>query len=243
MSLVKIPFILAASYGYHRCMSPPNKAPPKQEQYFPKTGFARLWEVGMRSVLSIGNILDAAQCLLAAIECIAICSAMYPNSTLAQISAPYLASSHPTTSTFTKPNASFIIAFLFAISGYAFRVYSFHVLGKMFTFELTTQRDHRLVTVGPYSIVRHPSYTGGMVGFFGHAATVLGSQTWIRESGFLGTPFGAVLAGFWVFGMCALFSFTVVRAASEDEMMRAAFKEDWEEWAARVPYRLFPGVY
>lgn len=29
----------------------------------------------------------------------------------------------------------------------------------------------------------------------------------------------------------------------EDEYLRKVFKEEWEQWARKVPYRLLPGVY
>ena len=33
-------------------------------------------------------------------------------------------------------------------------------MGRMFTFEMSIRRDHKLVTSGPYGVVRHPGYTG-----------------------------------------------------------------------------------
>ena len=36
----------------------------------------------------------------------------------------------------------------------------YRALGTMFTFEMSIRKDHMLVTSGPYSIVRHPGYTG-----------------------------------------------------------------------------------
>lgn len=113
----------------------------------------------------------------------------------------------------------------------------------MFTFELSKQRDHRLVTDGPYSIVRHPSYIGGIIGFFGHAGCALGSHSWLRQSGVLGTIGGILFVGFWILGMSALLTLLMVRVRGEDDMMHAAFGDEWEKWAERVRYRLIPGVY
>lgn len=36
----------------------------------------------------------------------------------------------------------------------------YHALGHMFTFEMCIRKDHRLVTNGPYAVVRHPGYVG-----------------------------------------------------------------------------------
>jgi protein-S-isoprenylcysteine O-methyltransferase Ste14 len=33
------------------------------------------------------------------------------------------------------------------------------------------------------------------------------------------------------------------RVPEEDAMMRKQFGQEWERWAARVPYKSIPGVY
>ena len=40
-------------------------------------------------------------------------------------------------------------------------------LGRFFTYDVTIQPGHRVVTSGPYRWVRHPSYTGGLLGLLG----------------------------------------------------------------------------
>lgn len=42
----------------------------------------------------------------------------------------------------------------------AIRYWCFHEMGNFFTFHGTLLSNHKLVTTGPYHIVRHPSYTG-----------------------------------------------------------------------------------
>ncbi|GAW00659.1 ICMT-domain-containing protein [Lentinula edodes] len=39
-------------------------------------------------------------------------------------------------------------------------IHCYRTLGQLFVFELRIQKDHRLITEGPYAYVRHPSYTG-----------------------------------------------------------------------------------
>ncbi|KAK9818327.1 hypothetical protein WJX72_010632 [[Myrmecia] bisecta] len=46
-------------------------------------------------------------------------------------------------------------------------MWSFAVLGRHFTFEVSIVKDHRLIEKGPYSVLRHPSYTGMVVGLAG----------------------------------------------------------------------------
>lgn len=33
------------------------------------------------------------------------------------------------------------------------------------------------------------------------------------------------------------------RMPKEDAALREEFKEQWDAWAERTPYRLFPGIY
>ena len=56
-----------------------------------------------------------------------------------------------------------------AFGGLGLRWWSQAELGHMFTFEVGIRKDHRLVQTGPYAILRHPSYTGLLVGIIGIA--------------------------------------------------------------------------
>ncbi|KAF8351913.1 hypothetical protein F5887DRAFT_933008 [Amanita rubescens] len=64
---------------------------------------------------------------------------------------------------------------------------------------MSVAKDHRLVTTGPYSIVRHPSYTGGFMAttsiFLLHAS----QGSWVRESGLLRYHSGKIGAGIFAF--------------------------------------------
>ena len=40
------------------------------------------------------------------------------------------------------------------------RLMTYRQLGRFFVFEASIQKDHELIVSGPYSVVRHPSYTG-----------------------------------------------------------------------------------
>jgi protein-S-isoprenylcysteine O-methyltransferase len=43
------------------------------------------------------------------------------------------------------------------------------ILGKQFTAAVLQVEGHQLITSGPYRWLRHPSYTGSLVSFFGNA--------------------------------------------------------------------------
>ncbi len=45
-------------------------------------------------------------------------------------------------------------------SGISLRLWSFHTLGRYFTFTVQTSRDQPVIVDGPYRLIRHPSYAG-----------------------------------------------------------------------------------
>ncbi len=56
-----------------------------------------------------------------------------------------------------------ILGGVMMITGIAFRAWAVQVLGKYFTATVQIKDDHRLITNGPYHIVRHPSYAGAFI--------------------------------------------------------------------------------
>jgi len=59
-----------------------------------------------------------------------------------------------------RPTTLFLFGVSLTYIGSYIRWSCFQALGKMFTFEMSIRKDHQLVKTGPYSIVRHPAYTG-----------------------------------------------------------------------------------
>lgn len=55
------------------------------------------------------------------------------------------------------------------IAGMLLRAWAVHVLADHFTVEVTIQPGHRLIRRGPYRWLRHPSYTGSLMTFYGFA--------------------------------------------------------------------------
>jgi protein-S-isoprenylcysteine O-methyltransferase Ste14 len=45
-------------------------------------------------------------------------------------------------------------------SGISLRLWSFHALGRYFTFTVQTSSDQPVIVDGPYRLIRHPSYAG-----------------------------------------------------------------------------------
>jgi len=87
---------------------------------------------------------------------------------------------------------------------------------------IQTERGHKVIDTGPYAIVRHPLYLGGLILF-------------------AGIPLA--LGSFWAlipvaFGTLVI----VVRIVLEDRTLQAEL-EGYQEYARRVRYRLIPGVW
>jgi len=55
---------------------------------------------------------------------------------------------------------------LFAL-GVGLRWWAIFVLGRFFTVDVAIHEGHQLVRRGPYRVLRHPSYTGSLLTFFG----------------------------------------------------------------------------
>ena len=129
------------------------------------------------------------------------------------------------------------------IAGTLLRWKCFQRMGSQFTAALTIRKDHKLITTGPYSFVRHPSYSGGVAVNFGLACWLCSRGSWVRESGVLDTMAGSVF--FYALALCmgTLTTLGLRRMAREDRELRRVFGEEWDGWARRVRYSLIPGVY
>ncbi len=93
-------------------------------------------------------------------------------------------------------------------------------LGKQWSFQARLVEGHKLVTEGPYRIVRNPIYTG-MLGML--LATGLAVSHWI-----------GLLAALVLFAIG-----TAIRVKSEEKLLRQAFGAEFEAYARRVP-AVFP---
>jgi len=54
-----------------------------------------------------------------------------------------------------------------AIAGIALACWARHLLGRNWSMAVELKDEHELIQAGPYSIVRHPIYTGLLMGFIG----------------------------------------------------------------------------
>ena len=61
---------------------------------------------------------------------------------------------------------------ILTLSGLSFAVWARVHLGKYWSSMPAIREDHKLIRTGPYSLVRHPIYTGILVGFAGTAIII-----------------------------------------------------------------------
>jgi protein-S-isoprenylcysteine O-methyltransferase Ste14 len=71
---------------------------------------------------------------------------------------------------FVPPLAGiFWLGWLTAAVGLLFTIWARRHLASNWSGDVTLKADHELITSGPYSLVRHPIYTGLLLGFVGSA--------------------------------------------------------------------------
>lgn len=137
---------------------------------------------------------------------------------------------------------TFLVGVMLLVAASSLRIICYRHLGRHFTFELSLHEEHKLITDGPYAVVRHPSYTALFIYFAGSALTFLGEGSWWAEYGVmygLGRISGMVVVATlttWV-----LFFLTRVRL--EDQALSSNFKEQWSRWSVQTPYKLLPLIY
>jgi protein-S-isoprenylcysteine O-methyltransferase Ste14 len=79
------------------------------------------------------------------------------------------------------PSAGAWIAIALCAAGFAFAWWARLHLGTLWSSSVTRKEDHRIVDTGPYGIVRHPIYTGMLMGAI---ALVVASGTTLALIGF-----------------------------------------------------------
>jgi len=63
--------------------------------------------------------------------------------------------------------ASYIVGVALVWVGAGLRLWAFQTLGRYFTFSVMTSADQKVVTAGPYRLIRHPGYAGGALAMAG----------------------------------------------------------------------------
>jgi len=234
-SIIKVPCILLAAIAIHTSLTPPHQA-SKSDRAPPRVVSTQFLQFALGSLLFVKGVFWS----VALAEIVVILAKASPSNVSAHIPSALAINGSPLDLRITP---IFLVGITLISFGTLIRVSCYRALKKFFTFEANIRQGHRLVTSGPYSIVRHPSYTGmlmmdiGILFWFGDRGSFL------RESGLLVPMTGKVFFG--IFGAWLLVALVALfkRATVEDAVLQEKFSNEWNEWAKRVPYAFIPGVY
>ncbi|KIL64404.1 hypothetical protein M378DRAFT_585208 [Amanita muscaria Koide BX008] len=219
-SLAKLPILILVTACLHICYKQPNPPAAKEHQR------AHMEEIGFKSVIMIHKLQRVLCWILGVLEAATIIS---NHSVLQGIGTPIVY--------ITRTN---IIGALLIMAGTYIRNSSFVALGPVFTFEVNILKGHKLVKHWPYSVIRHPSYTGLVMTFFGATLWFCTPGSFLHESTGWVWKIVEILLAFMYFPVCVLIA---CRIPGEDGLLRKQFGAEWEDWARKVPYKLIPYIY
>ncbi|TCD66238.1 hypothetical protein EIP91_001641 [Steccherinum ochraceum] len=151
----------------------------------------------------------------------------------------------PSSGPYIHATALSILGLFFIALGTFIRVTCYRTLGALFTFDLTIQEKHKLITWGPYAFVRHPAYTGSLCVMLGLALVNLTRGGWVAECGVLGVGWAgaAVRTGLFVAWYVWWLSVGVYRAELEDGVLKKLFGNEWDVYAKKVTCWFVPGIF
>ncbi|KAG1718162.1 uncharacterized protein EDB91DRAFT_1066926 [Suillus paluster] len=237
MSLLKIPLILSSAIAVHVAFTPPQVASKNEVVHdtFNEWVIIQHVKYGLPITKAVYWAVSLAEIAIAA-------SRMAGPNTLPSVIqntvGPLLSRIQdvPITPSFLLGTA------VVAVGGYL-RWSCFRTLGRFFTFELTAQKKHQLITTGPYSIVRHPAYSAVVVQYIGIVMLHGSGTSWLRQSGVWGIPGLKAVMLAWLVERTITVTSLVRRINQEEEVVKSMFGDEWQRWAKVVRYRLIPGIY
>jgi protein-S-isoprenylcysteine O-methyltransferase Ste14 len=116
-----------------------------------------------------------------------------------------------------------VLGLVLIVFGIALRAWSVQKLGRHFTATVQLKDDHKLITKGPYAIVRHPSYSGALTAIVGSAV-------------FLNSLVGTCVAFFFM--MLAYY----IRINIEEKVLFGKFGERYSSYQKRTR-KLIPFIW
>lgn len=222
-------FIVLASYAFWMSHVPPTPPASKTETKRP-IPWIRIHAVVLAMIDCTSMLLSAYRALL-------------NGSTTSPLFLNHICHTSMLHSSPGVPWLAFIGYSLILIGGYI-RIAAQRTLGKFFTWEIALKPDHKLCTVGPYAVVRHPGYLGLWTLRIGIDIVHSSSGTVLRDCLYPRYPLLVNLLTLegYLFTM-ALIIWMSFRAKWEDDLMKKEFKGAWNNWAEKTPYRVFPYIY
>jgi protein-S-isoprenylcysteine O-methyltransferase Ste14 len=116
------------------------------------------------------------------------------------------------------------LALIGCLTGLSLRTWAVVTLGKLFTMHISISENHQVVCHGPYELVRHPSYLGGLI--LSLSAVIL-LHAW----------YAALLA------IVILPLAFLRRIHFEEKRLLSALGEDYESYRMRTKQKLIPCVF
>lgn len=116
------------------------------------------------------------------------------------------------------PQASWVelLGVVLTAAGIAFAIWARHHLGRHWSAEITIREGHQLIASGPYARIRHPIYTGMLLGILG-TALVVG-----KYRGLLALVM--VVLGFWM------------KARTEELFLEREFGDEYRDHKRRTGF-------
>ncbi|KAI0264019.1 hypothetical protein BC834DRAFT_826867 [Gloeopeniophorella convolvens] len=237
MPLVNILILISAAISTHVAFTPPAARSKIGEE---KTAKAQSWPIMLADHLTLWHVHQAGVTLVFLAEACAVYSFANPQTDFAFAFHAVTGRSQDLEPRLYT-SAYWVLGIVMTFLGTAIRKRCYLELGRLFTFNLSILENHKLVTTGPYSIVRHPAYTGGFLASWGLTLAAWCPGTWWAEARVIDTVVGKAVALIWViFVVQAMIVYA--RAATEDAVLRKEFGKEWEIYASKVQYRYIPGI-
>lgn len=258
MSLLKIPFFFAGALGTYATLTSPQPKVraterPKDIGMYERV-FSTLVSLYTPCFKVMGHIdlvyMSATNItfqhlvsLGAVVESSVILAGRHPSHPASQRILATLVRGPPSLASDIGISPMFLLGCGLTVVGGFIRYQCYRTLNRFFTFEVVVRDDHQLITRGPYSYVRHPSYIAALVPMIGTGICYTCSGSWIKECHGLETPLGKLVAGLYVAFSLLTAAIIFTRVPLEDALLKNRFGKEWDDWAKRVPYRLIPYVY
>lgn len=115
------------------------------------------------------------------------------------------------------------IGLLIILAGMILRFIAVWSLGSFFTVNVTIRKDHKIIQTGLYKFIRHPSYSGSLISFFGFGIAL---NNWISLI---------------VITIPIVIAF-MNRIKIEEALLTEQFGLEYKEYMKRT-YRLIPLIY
>ena len=110
-----------------------------------------------------------------------------------------------------------------SLIGAVIRVFSRLWMRRQFTYFISIRQDHKLVTNGPYSIVRHPGYTGFFLWYIGDAMY-----------------YGNYMA--YLYALQIVITI-IIKIPKEEQVLSDAFGKEYKAYCDKVRAKLIPFLY